>query len=164
MGDADRREPLELVLGPSHSYKAATLLAGIAVVVGIVVFVERIVTGTWQSVAGALTLVLPILVLAAFLRFWIYTKYSFDQVLGILVVTLRGPGRAVERRELPFVMISAILDRRSGSGRVIELVLTDRSSLPVAGPGASDPSQLDRAAKELARVLRMPVELGKGAP
>jgi hypothetical protein len=158
MGEADRVGRLELALGPSHSYKAVTLLASIAVVVGVVVFVERIVGGTWQSVAGALTLVLPILVLVGFLRFWIHTTYSFDQALGILVVTLRGPGRTAELREIPFDMISAIVDRGAGSARVIELVLNDRSTLVVSHAKSSDFDQLNRAAKELARVLKLPIE------
>jgi hypothetical protein len=163
MGEADRGVPLELALGPSHSYKAVTLLAGIAVVVGIVVFVERIVSGTWQSVAGALTLALPVLVFAGFLRFWIRRSYYFDDAFGILVVTLRGPARALERREIPFVMITAIVDRRANGERVIELMTTDRSSLVVARGGVSDPNELNRTAKELGRVLKMPTELGKGA-
>lgn len=163
MGETDRGEPLRLALGPSHAFKAVTLLAGIAVVVCTVAFVERIVSGTWQSWAGLLTIGLPVLVFVGVLRIWTHTEYAFDEKLGILEVKLQGPTRREERRELPFVLVSAIVDRRSSSERLIELVLTDRSSMLLARVPSSDSSALDRITRDLGRVLKMPVELGSGA-
>src|SRR5262245_55398152 len=104
MGETDPGQPLRLALGPTHAFKAATLLAGIAVVVCAVAFVERVITGTWQSWAAGLTLGLPILVFAGVLRIWTRTEYAFDEKLGILEIKERGPVRKEEKRELPFVL------------------------------------------------------------
>jgi serine/threonine protein kinase/tetratricopeptide (TPR) repeat protein len=149
--------------GPSDWYKFVTCVWSIVLMIGLVFFIDRVAGGTWMTLGGLATLVAPLLVMVGLVFSWSSTEYRFDRAAGMLVVGRTGPARPARTREVPFAAVSAVVDRRSGDGRAIELLLADRSALVVARAREAASPELDGVVREVSDLLRVPVELGHGA-